>query len=69
MAHKILSDNSVAIDAAIKSAMDAGNSYPTSASLAFQSIIQNDDVLDLTNPNNILGSKNTGYRNCQCSMI
>ncbi|MFF2586830.1 nucleotidyltransferase [Peribacillus butanolivorans] len=56
-AHKILSDNSVAFDAAIKSAMDAGNSYPTSASLAFQSIIQNDDVLDLTKPNNILGKE------------
>ncbi|MGE7768079.1 nucleotidyltransferase [Peribacillus sp. NPDC096540] len=56
-AHRILSDNSVAFDAAIKSAMDAGNSYPTSASLAFQSIIQNDDVLDLTKPNNILGKE------------
>ncbi|MFB7640897.1 nucleotidyltransferase [Peribacillus butanolivorans] len=56
-AHKILSDNSVAFDAAIKSAMDAGNSYPTSASLAFRSIIQNDDVLDLTKPNNILGKE------------
>ncbi|MFD6439822.1 nucleotidyltransferase [Peribacillus sp. NPDC060186] len=56
-AHRILSDNSVAFDAAIKSALDAGNSYPTSASLAFQSIIQNDDVLDLTKPNNILGKE------------
>ncbi|MFD6206837.1 nucleotidyltransferase [Peribacillus sp. NPDC060253] len=56
-AHKTLSDNSAAFDAAIKSAMDAGNSYPASAAQAYQSIIKSDLALDLTKPNNILGKE------------
>ncbi|MFJ7940068.1 nucleotidyltransferase [Peribacillus sp. NPDC096622] len=56
-AHRILSDNSAAFDAAIKSAMDAGNSYPASAAQAYRSIINDDAALDLTKPNNILGKE------------
>ncbi|MCA0987961.1 nucleotidyltransferase [Guptibacillus algicola] len=35
--------------------MNEGNSYPKSASLAFQSLQDHEDVLDLSLPNNILG--------------
>ncbi len=61
IAHKILSENSAAFDAAIKSAMDAGNSYPSSAAQAYRSIIHGDAALDLTKPNNILGKE---YSKC-----
>lgn len=57
IAHRILSENSAAFDAAIKSAMDAGNSYPASAAQAYRSIIHGDAALDLTKPNNILGKE------------
>ncbi|MFS0595292.1 nucleotidyltransferase [Peribacillus frigoritolerans] len=57
IAHRILSENSAAFDAAIKSAMDAGNSYPSSAAQAYRSIIHGDAALDLTKPNNILGKE------------
>ncbi len=41
----------------LKSAMDAGNSYPASAAQAYRSIINGDAALDLTKPNNILGKE------------
>ncbi|MGG4265328.1 nucleotidyltransferase [Peribacillus simplex] len=56
-AHRILTDNSAAFDAAIKSYMDAGNSYPSSAAKAYRLINNGDAALDLTKPNNILGKE------------
>lgn len=55
--HQVLSQNVEAYNAAIKSLMAMGNSYPTSASKAFQAISENGDMLDLTKPNNILGKE------------
>ncbi|WP_057915063.1 nucleotidyltransferase [Peribacillus muralis] len=56
-ANNVISDQSAAFDAAVKSAMDAGNSYPASAAQAYQAIIKNEGALDLTKPNNILGKE------------
>ncbi|AOH54181.1 hypothetical protein ABE28_007430 [Peribacillus muralis] len=56
-AHTVISDQSAPFDAAVKLAMDAGNSYPASAAKAYQAIIKNDGALDLTKPNNILGKE------------
>lgn len=56
-AHNILSENAKAYNATIKSLMELGNSYPTSASKAFREISKNEDMLDLTKPNNILGKE------------
>ncbi|KWW11565.1 MULTISPECIES: nucleotidyltransferase [Peribacillus] len=56
-AHKVMSDRSVPFDAAVKLAMDAGNSYPASAAKAYQTIVKDEGALDLTKPNNILGKE------------
>lgn len=42
---------------ALKSFLKQGNSYPTAASLAFQTISIDKNVLDLSLPNNILGKE------------
>ena len=55
--HQVLSQNAEAYNSAIKFFMEMGNSYPTSASKAFQAISESGDMLDLTKPNNILGKE------------
>ena len=54
-AHDILSENAETFNETLKFLMEKGNSYPASASRAFQSISKNTEMLDLTKPNNILG--------------
>ncbi|WP_285766500.1 nucleotidyltransferase [Peribacillus sp. SI8-4] len=56
-AHKIISDRSAPFNDAVKLAMEAGNSYPASAAMAYQAIIKEEGALDLTKPNNILGKE------------
>ena len=56
-AHNILKEHANAYNSTVKSLMKMGNSYPTSASRAFQMISDDGETLDLSMPNNILGKE------------
>lgn len=50
-----MGDNEVEFNRFLQTFIQEGNSYPKSASIAFQALLLTDDVVDLSQPNNILG--------------
>ena len=55
--YHLLQERNEEYKAALKNFLKVGNSYPTAASLAFQTISPDNNGLDLSLPNNILGKE------------